>query len=200
MTTTSRLFRSKNDFDVMQMILRKDIPLPSSRVPGYPPDLEAVVMRALERDVDLRYQTARQLYEDLESVAFNQALVASPYVLGDYMRRLFPDEAEQSVFELDLQTGDTQITPAALVHRLSSPVLANLPLRAPTARADSVSETFVAMPPTRVATPRADQTDVDVDRPAVPGAATPERNWHEIGLIVSAVMIAVWLVWLFMRL
>ncbi len=204
LTTTSRLFRSKNDYQVMRMILQENIPPPTERVPDYPPDLEAVIMRALERDVDLRYQTARELYEDLESVAYTHGLVASPYVLSGYMRRLFPEEAEQSVYELDLQADQGEESSAQHVHRLSSPVLKHLPLRAPTAvpdhpRADSHSDTVISVPQTRIA----DAPTAPIERARTPSFRSPPLRppllprWL---LPAAGIAAIVWLIWLLTRL
>jgi serine/threonine protein kinase len=191
LTTSTRLFRSKNDYEVMRKIVRDPIPSPRERIPDYPAELETVVMRALERDVDLRYQTARALYEDLEAVAAHHGMQASPFALSDYIRRMFPDEAEQSVFELDLQTSDASEDPSdeGDVHRLSSPVVANLALRAPTVtRAATDADTVIVMPPTRILEPKLDER-ITV-RP-------PPYRWV---LPAACVVTLIWLVWLLARL
>ena len=49
-----------------------DIPLPSARNPGVKRALDAVVMRALERDPEKRYQSAGAMGDDLETVVLRE--------------------------------------------------------------------------------------------------------------------------------
>src|SRR6185436_6495857 len=72
-----------------------DAPPPSSLVPGYPPALEAIVMRALARDVDRRYSTALELQNQLEDFAHDNRLRVSPLVLARLMSTLFPARLEE---------------------------------------------------------------------------------------------------------
>jgi serine/threonine-protein kinase len=62
-----RLFTGENDFDTMRRILEMPLPRPSELVPGLPPKLDDVVMRALEREPEKRFQTAAEMLEALEA-------------------------------------------------------------------------------------------------------------------------------------
>jgi len=70
--TGGRLFASGNEADALLGILLREIPDPSSTVPGLPTELDGVVRRALERDRDARFATAGDFAEALE-VAFPPA-------------------------------------------------------------------------------------------------------------------------------
>jgi len=75
-TTYRRLFRGDSKADTLAKVLRKPIPPPSEVVEDYPPNLERIVMKALERDKTQRYQTAQQLHEELEAhLATGEGLV-----------------------------------------------------------------------------------------------------------------------------
>jgi protein kinase-like protein len=50
---------------LMVAVLATDAPAPSSLVPGLPPQLDAIVARALARNPDFRYRSARELARDL---------------------------------------------------------------------------------------------------------------------------------------
>jgi eukaryotic-like serine/threonine-protein kinase len=63
-----RLFRAATDNDTLRNVVEAPIPLPSSLRPDVPASLDAVVMRALERDPDRRYATGHELADDLEEV------------------------------------------------------------------------------------------------------------------------------------
>ncbi len=90
LTTWARLFRGASQAEVFDRIVHHDAPSPRAIDPAYPPALEAIVMRALRRDPDLRFQTALELQEALEDYAFAEGLHASPPRLARLMRTLFP--------------------------------------------------------------------------------------------------------------
>jgi hypothetical protein len=68
------------------------VPLPSTRRPGYPEDLERIVMRGLERQPEKRWWTARELQVELETFARQRQLAMSPVTLARLMEELFPDD------------------------------------------------------------------------------------------------------------
>jgi serine/threonine protein kinase len=94
LTVGRRPFRGENDFAVMEQIVHGEAPLPSSLVPGYPADLEAIVMRLLARDLGARYQTAEEVLHELERFISQHGLWVSARPLGKYMRLLFADRIE----------------------------------------------------------------------------------------------------------
>jgi len=61
LTTGRRPFIDETEYAVLQQIVNRDADPPSAVMPGYPPALEAIVMRALARDVNRRFSTARTL-------------------------------------------------------------------------------------------------------------------------------------------
>ncbi len=58
LTVGKRLFRGRPE-QVMRLVVDEPIPTPTSIRADYPPALEAIVMRALERDLDQRFGSAR---------------------------------------------------------------------------------------------------------------------------------------------
>jgi len=89
LTTMRGLFRADNELAVMSLIAHYDPPLPSTVVEGYPPELEAIVMKALARDRDQRYPTARALQDDLEGFVRDYRLGTTAGELATLMRELF---------------------------------------------------------------------------------------------------------------
>ena len=61
MLTTEKLFRGDTDFALMEKVRRADIDPPSKQNPRVPPELDAIVMRALARDPSERYSRRRNL-------------------------------------------------------------------------------------------------------------------------------------------
>jgi WD40 repeat protein len=78
-------------FAVEQAIVSKEAERVRKHHPGVPGDLEAVVLKCLEKDRDRRYPTARELAEDLGRWLRDEPVTAQPptlpYVMGKYVRR-----------------------------------------------------------------------------------------------------------------
>ncbi len=67
-----QLFVGENDLDTLRLVKTMEIPPPSARNPGVKRALDAVVMRALERDPDKRYPSAGAMGDDLETVVLRE--------------------------------------------------------------------------------------------------------------------------------
>ena len=89
LTTTERLFFGESDFAVLNKVVHGRFDSPSARVPGYPPALERIVLRALALDPAERYPSAGEMLRDLESFAHEQRLRYSAAVVTDWMNEAF---------------------------------------------------------------------------------------------------------------
>ena len=89
LTVWGRLYRAKSRAEVFDRIVNHDAPSPRSIRPDFPAELDAIIMKALSRDPDRRYQTALDMQEALEEFAFSQGLHTSPTRLAQLMNRLF---------------------------------------------------------------------------------------------------------------
>jgi len=92
LATTQRLFRGENDLQTLQLIINEPLRRPSELQPACPPELERVILRALDRDLGQRYQTAAELLADLEAVARAHRLTADADELSAYLGRQFTPE------------------------------------------------------------------------------------------------------------
>jgi eukaryotic-like serine/threonine-protein kinase len=68
--TGKRLFRGETEFDTIRRIAEAPIQAPSEVVPSLPKTLDAVVLKALAREPEGRYQTAAEFVEALEGAFF----------------------------------------------------------------------------------------------------------------------------------
>jgi len=66
--TNLPLFDGESEVAIIASVLRQEIALPSSIVPGLPPGLDDVIMRSLAAERDARFTTARQMAFALEAV------------------------------------------------------------------------------------------------------------------------------------
>ncbi len=85
MTMMRRLFRGGNDLALMNRITTMPVEPPSATDPDYPPQLEAIVMRCLQRDREARYDTALQLQRELETFARTESLDTSADAFRRYL-------------------------------------------------------------------------------------------------------------------
>lgn len=102
LTTGKRLFAGENEFAILNRVAKADVPPPSSVRPEYPPELEAIVMRALSVDADNRYPTAIDLQIDLEDFAREARLPVSSARMGRFMRSLFDEEIKSATAEMSM--------------------------------------------------------------------------------------------------
>jgi serine/threonine protein kinase len=89
LTTLSKLFRGKSDYALIRKIIDDPVPPPSARIPGYPRELEAIVMKALAKSPADRYPTAQALQVDLEGFAREHKLAMSSIGITKLMGELF---------------------------------------------------------------------------------------------------------------
>ena len=95
LTTGRRLFKGASEFETLKMICDKEYPLPSSVKENYPPELERIVMRALAKKREDRYQSAREMQADLELFAREERIAVSQVGLTKWMESLFVDKLAQ---------------------------------------------------------------------------------------------------------
>jgi hypothetical protein len=72
-------------------VLTREIARPSALNPAVPPQVDAIVLHALERDVDKRLQSAAELRQRLEDALRTMGQAVSEYELGAWMRHTFAD-------------------------------------------------------------------------------------------------------------
>lgn len=89
LTTGTRLFTG-TDVQIMTAVTERDAPPPSSRVSGYPQDLEAIVMAALARDPDHRIASAADLSLHLWNFAVRNGLLVGPRAIAHHVQLVAP--------------------------------------------------------------------------------------------------------------
>jgi serine/threonine-protein kinase len=93
-----RLFAGKDEVETLRNVLQKPVPPPSSVRPEVPPELDRIVLKALERSREKRYATADELARDCDGVL--GTVRADSQTLRTFLNDLFSEES--SSLSLDI--------------------------------------------------------------------------------------------------
>lgn len=104
-----RLFQGDTDFATLEMVRTVDVPVPSSKNPEIPKDLEAIIMKSLSGEPETRYQTAMELHDELQAFMFQHGMFYSRKDLAAWMRKQYAREIE---LEKDKNAGKAPPRPA----------------------------------------------------------------------------------------
>ena len=95
LSTGRRLFRGRNQMETLRLITDSEYPRPRDLNPNLPEPLERIILKALAKDREQRYQSARQMQADLEAFVREHQLPVSPISLGQWMQSLFEEKLAQ---------------------------------------------------------------------------------------------------------
>ncbi|HEX3593940.1 MAG TPA: hypothetical protein VHU80_02530, partial [Polyangiaceae bacterium] len=93
--TGEHLFRDENDAATVHNVIAKEVPLPSSRGENPPPAaFDAVILRALERDVTKRFDTTLDMAEALRRAAAEASVFGTRQSVARWVTSTFGEELE----------------------------------------------------------------------------------------------------------
>jgi eukaryotic-like serine/threonine-protein kinase len=95
LTTGRRLFRGDHDAETLHLVVSGKIPKPTSIEPTYPPLLEQVVLKALARDPNKRFQTAAEFHQALESFLKTERIVVPRAGVANLLKKVMGTRLEQ---------------------------------------------------------------------------------------------------------
>ncbi|AFE09892.1 serine/threonine protein kinase [Corallococcus coralloides DSM 2259] len=104
--TGGRLFKRVSDMLTLSAVAECNVPVPSQVAPRVPVELDAIVLKALAKDPDARYQHAQELQRALEGwLASQPQPCGTPADLAGYMRELYSDRLTE-----EARSGEVQVT------------------------------------------------------------------------------------------
>ncbi len=106
MVLQRRLFRGPRE-EVTRRVIEGDIPPPTFVDPNFPPELEAIIMKALEVDPSDRYANCDHMFRDLEAFLAERGLSPTPRKLSAMMVELF-GEGKPAAVDYDDQYDDLE--------------------------------------------------------------------------------------------
>lgn len=92
LTTGKRLFKGASEYETLRLICEREYPRPTDVRADYPADLEPIVMKALAKDANERYQSAREMQADIEAFVRRHQIAVSHIALNQFMQGLFEDK------------------------------------------------------------------------------------------------------------
>lgn len=128
LTTGERLFRGRDPTHTLRLVVHGEIPQPSRLLPEYPPALEAIVMQALERDVDKRFATAEALQQALDRYLVAERILVSHAGVGGLAKRVLGEriQARRAAIRVALrklgQPSEATNLPASDVNAAEAPL------------------------------------------------------------------------------
>jgi serine/threonine protein kinase len=168
--TGRRLFKGENDLQTVEKVRQCDVPPPSLHNQLCSPELDEVILRALAKNRDERFQTATDMADALDDIV--HAARFQPTHLAQLMRDLFPGDVGGSA-----ATGSARVTqPLSGSNSRSHSVAMRSPTTVPPV---SVSRSA------SVARPLATQ---EVPIPTPPPAPPPTPFYKKPGLWIGGIL------------
>src|SRR5258708_3695145 len=101
MLTGNRAFKRSSSIETLGAILKEDPPDLTEALPNIPPSLERLTRRCMEKDRELRFQSARDLAFNLETMAAVStpgtfSNVPNPSAAQSSTMRMHPDPARRT--------------------------------------------------------------------------------------------------------
>lgn len=89
MLTARPLFASKNEYDTLQKIANEPVPPPSKLNPDCPPELDEIVLTALAKSPEERWQSAGAMHRALDHVVKKHSLQATRREIAEWIMWAF---------------------------------------------------------------------------------------------------------------
>jgi len=106
--TGYKLFTGDSEVAVLKSITEGKIYSPSYFKADIPEGVEAILMRALEKDRDRRYQTAWDMQSDIDRLLAEYDFTPTDLHLANFLRQLFYDELDESEAKIQLPSEEDE--------------------------------------------------------------------------------------------
>src|SRR6185436_4478447 len=116
--TGERLFVGESDFSTLEKVRNVEILPPSTYNRKIPDELERIVLKALAKDSDDRYQNAIDLHDELQAFVYTAGEFYSRKDLASWMKKTFAKEIQEETAKLEQYR---QLSPEALASEKEKP-------------------------------------------------------------------------------
>ncbi|MDX2021292.1 MAG: protein kinase [Deltaproteobacteria bacterium] len=101
MLTGERLFIGESDFSTLEKVRNVEITPPTRFNKKIPAELERIVLKALAKEPEDRYQNAIDLHDDLQAFLYSVGELCSRKDLAGWMKRSYAAEIEEDIANLE---------------------------------------------------------------------------------------------------
>ena len=122
--TGERLFVGESDFSTLEKVRNVEILPPSTYNRRIPDELERIVLKALAKDPEERYQNAIDLHDELQAFVYTAGEFYSRKDLAGWMKKTFGREIEEETAKLESYRQlkpPTPVEPSPAVARAPTP-------------------------------------------------------------------------------
>ncbi len=132
--TFQRLFKRSNEIQTLTAVAECDVKPPSTINPNIPPELDAIVMKALSKEREDRFKDLQEFQLALEEWLMSTRQPSSSALLSNFLKSLYADRLAQEAlqaareelpFERDLSTGGSVISQR--IQRRRASIIASAP-------------------------------------------------------------------------
>jgi serine/threonine protein kinase len=181
MLTGQRLFIGESDFATLEKVRNVEVTSPSSYNPGLPDELERITLKALQKDIEDRYQSAMDLHDDLQNWMYTSGSFFARKDLNAFMQQLFRKEIDREIASMGGPGGISSSFPPPSRPRTGSRSVGRTPRAQsipPPSSAGKARLGATIPPPLRPSAHRK-RTELGMAAPNIPagaGAGAPPNN------------------------
>jgi serine/threonine protein kinase len=118
--TKQRLFAADSELETVRRVIDGVPPAPSTINKDVPPEMDAIVAKALAKDRAKRYQTAEELSKELESFIRTSGQAAGMSEISAFMKSAFAERMEKRAKLVRVGHADLAEPPLATIDTVSS--------------------------------------------------------------------------------
>ncbi|MGA7614884.1 MAG: protein kinase, partial [Thermoanaerobaculia bacterium] len=136
MLTGRKLFTGENEISILDQVREAKVVAPSTINDEVPPDVDAIVLKALQKEPEGRYQTAAEMARDLDAVLYGFRPTPTSADLAIYMHRLFSEQPPMAAPIIEepavpaAQTPTIEISTPQGIERIVAPKVESTPASA----------------------------------------------------------------------
>ena len=93
--TGERLFQGETDFSTLEKVRNVDIATPRQVNPAIPEAIETIILKALAKDVEDRYQWCSEMLADLQAYLMSQDVVFTAKSLSGWLKDVFGQDIDR---------------------------------------------------------------------------------------------------------
>lgn len=175
MLTGRKLFTGDNEISILEQVREARVQPPSLHNDEVTPEVDRIVLKALQKDPDNRYQTAGEMAREIDAVLYSFRPTPTSADLAIYMHRLSAPEPVAPVVEHEPEPEPAAPNVIVPSNVIAAPVVIPAPVPEPIAIPEPVPAPVVDRDPVPAA-------------PMFGGVPEPVKRKSSLGIIAAAIV------------